>query len=117
MKASNRLQTREIVQRALLKMNGKSILKDFSYFTQVERAEALGRAHANCQSKGVATPRGDVKFDIDYGVRGCVSKPPLPLTCAAGSAIEHGLTSLSPDPCHETISDPATAARGGSLGR
>ena len=69
-KASNRSQTREIVQRAVLKMNDKSILKDFSYFTQVKRAEALGRAHAHCRSTGVATPRGDVKFDIDYGVRG-----------------------------------------------
>jgi hypothetical protein len=70
LKASNRSQTKTILKRATLKMNDRAILKDFTYFTQLDRAEALGQAQANCRSTGVATPKGDVTFDIDYGTRG-----------------------------------------------
>ncbi len=65
--STNRLETKKVLKQTTLKMNGKVILKDFTFFTVVDAVPSLAAAKANCRSTGVATPKAEVKFDIDYG--------------------------------------------------
>ena len=66
--ASNRLQTRTVLKRAKMKMNGKVILRDLTYFAPVDSPDKVIGAQASCKSTGVAAPKGQAKFEMDYGV-------------------------------------------------
>ena len=66
---SNRSQSKTILKRAKLTMNGQTILKDFTYFTEVASEDAVIGAPAKCQATSAAVPKADAKFGVDYGVR------------------------------------------------
>ena len=68
--AANRSPSRTFLKCTKLKMNGKTILKDLTYFTPVDRVEDVIGAEATCKSTGVAEPRGDATFEFDFGIRG-----------------------------------------------
>ncbi len=67
--AANRSPSRTILKRTKFKMNGKTILKDLTYFTLVDRVENVIGAEATCKSTGTAEPKGEVKFEFDFGIR------------------------------------------------
>jgi len=61
-------QVRQTIRRMLwgaeLKMNGRTILEDFRFFSE-NRRQDLDSAQANCRSTGTPVPRSEVSFDID----------------------------------------------------
>lgn len=66
---SNRSQSKTVLKRAKLTMNGQTILKDFTYFTEVASEDAVIGAPAKCKATSASVPKGDAKFGVDYGVR------------------------------------------------
>ncbi len=68
--ASNDIYVRRgenmLLRGAKLKMNGRTILQDFSFFARARSINQLNRSNANCRSTGVAPPRGNVEWDIDW---------------------------------------------------
>lgn len=50
-----------------VKLNGKTVLKDFSYFAKARNASDLKTAKANCKSTGVPVPKKIDSLQVRYG--------------------------------------------------
>ncbi|MEM9582528.1 MAG: hypothetical protein AAGA08_05370 [Pseudomonadota bacterium] len=50
-----------------VKVNGKTVIKDFSFFAKANSAGALKAAKANCKVTDVAVPKRTDKLDVRYG--------------------------------------------------
>ncbi|WP_299190742.1 hypothetical protein [uncultured Litoreibacter sp.] len=50
-----------------LKINGKTVVKDFSFFAKAKSARALKKANANCVSTGVKSSTKINDISLDYG--------------------------------------------------
>jgi hypothetical protein len=50
-----------------LTLNGKVVLKDFSYFAKARNKKALKSAKANCRSTGAKVPKKINSLNIEYG--------------------------------------------------
>jgi hypothetical protein len=65
------IQLNQAVKTALrggtIKINGRTVLKDFSFFAKASNAASLRGTHANCKSTGVAVPSSSDKLSMSYG--------------------------------------------------
>lgn len=50
-----------------LVVNGKTVIKGFTYFTKARKAAELTSGVATCKSSGVKPPRSADRIDISYG--------------------------------------------------
>lgn len=50
-----------------VKINGQTVLKNFSFFAKAKNAKALAGTPANCKSTGAAVPKQSDKLQINYG--------------------------------------------------
>ena len=50
-----------------VKINGKTVLKDFSFFAKAKNLKSLGKTKANCKSAGVPVPKKSDDLKIRYG--------------------------------------------------
>lgn len=67
----NGQQTRRLMRKAELKMDGKTILKDFGCVTRVASEDKLVGSPATCRLTKAATPRKQVEFGISHGKNTC----------------------------------------------
>lgn len=56
----------KMLRGAELKINGRTVLRNFFYFNKVNRASQLNRAMASCKSTGTRVPRGKIDIDVDW---------------------------------------------------
>jgi hypothetical protein len=65
------IQLNQVIKVSLrggtVKMNGKTILKDFRFFAKARNLSALPKTNANCKSTGVAIPKNIENLDVRYG--------------------------------------------------
>ncbi|WP_298359119.1 hypothetical protein [uncultured Litoreibacter sp.] len=55
------------LRNATVKLNGKTVFKDFSYFAKAKSAGALKSTNANCKSTGVPVTQLNDTLSIRYG--------------------------------------------------
>ncbi len=65
---TSRTQTRDLLRKATVSINGKPVMKDVSFFATVKKSVDLAASQATCRSMGMATPRGE--YDIGLDVSG-----------------------------------------------
>ncbi|TDT74976.1 hypothetical protein BDE40_1699 [Litoreibacter halocynthiae] len=65
------IQLNSAIMRGLrggtVKLNGKTVLKDFSFFAKAENVGALRKTKANCKSTGAVIPRKIDDLKVNYG--------------------------------------------------
>ncbi len=67
--ASNRANTVEVLRKAKVKLDGKTILTDLTFFTKLPKAGDLMSAKATCRSTGMALPKGAKHVEIEFSGR------------------------------------------------
>ena len=65
---TSRMQTRDLLRKATVSINGKPVMKDISFFATEKKSVDLATSQATCRSMGMATPRGE--YDIGLDVSG-----------------------------------------------
>ncbi len=56
----------KMLRGAALKMNGQTILQDFSFFARVNRESDVAGGLANCRSTRAAAPRTEPEIEVDW---------------------------------------------------
>lgn len=56
---SSAVGIRRLLRKAVVEVNGKQVLRDISFFTQVRSEAALEAARANCTNTGIPAPKSD----------------------------------------------------------
>jgi hypothetical protein len=62
MDATSAIATRNVLYSSSIKLNGKNILKDMTFFAEVPKKVNLVGSKAACRATGVAVPTGDYKL-------------------------------------------------------
>lgn len=62
MDSNSAIATRNVLYSSSIKLNGKKILKDMTFFTEVPQKTNLVGSKAACRATGVAVPTGDYKL-------------------------------------------------------
>jgi hypothetical protein len=65
--ASNAIGVRRLMRKAEVLLNGRKVVRDLSFFSQVRSEAALEGAPANCTQTGFPTPKsGNVEVDVNF---------------------------------------------------
>ena len=65
--ASSAIGVRRLMRRAEVLLNGRKVVRDLSFFSQVRSEAALEGAPANCTLTGFPTPTsGNVEVDVNF---------------------------------------------------
>ncbi|MCB2130008.1 MAG: hypothetical protein KDE03_13250 [Rhodobacteraceae bacterium] len=68
MEPSSRAFVNDLLRKTKIIINGKTIIKDISYFNQVKKNDDLTKSQAVCRMTGVKPPSGkNNKISIDHG--------------------------------------------------
>ena len=59
--------SRKAMRGAILRVNGQDTLKDLSFFSRYKNVNAMNQGVADCKLTDVPVPKGQVRFEIDYG--------------------------------------------------
>ncbi|WP_141246534.1 hypothetical protein [Actibacterium ureilyticum] len=65
----NYRQTRSVLRGATLTVNGRVVVKNFSFMNRIKKNEPLIGAQANCVATGADYPRKFDEFRVDYDNR------------------------------------------------
>ncbi len=64
--ATTRSNTVQVMRTAKVKLDGKTVMKNLSYFTILPKSGDLMSAKAACRSTGMALPKGAKDVSIEY---------------------------------------------------
>ena len=64
-----RMQSRELMRKAEVLIDGKSVLRDITFFATVKKGADLSKATANCRETGAAEPDRQYKIRLKMGGR------------------------------------------------
>lgn len=65
-----RIQSKKAMRKLSITLNGKKILTDLSFFTEVKAGSDLTRATATCKMTSAATPKGKADIQLKGWARG-----------------------------------------------
>ncbi|SMX34025.1 hypothetical protein [Actibacterium lipolyticum] len=64
--AQVRGQARRFLRHSGMKVNGKKLIQDLTYFSRVKKISQLDTAQANCRATNVKAPKGEANFEMDW---------------------------------------------------
>ena len=62
-----RMQSRELMRKAEVLIDGKSVLRDITFFATVKKGADLSKATANCRETGATEPNRQYKIRLKMG--------------------------------------------------
>lgn len=66
---TTRSATVDLLRKASVKVDGKVMMKDLSYFAKYRKGQNLDKVTANCRSTGVAPERRDSRIELEFSGR------------------------------------------------
>lgn len=64
---TTRVQSKDLMRKAEVLINGKAALKDITFFATVKKGTDLSKATANCRVTGTPEPEGRYKIRLKMG--------------------------------------------------
>lgn len=61
------MQSRELIRKAEVLIDGKSVLRDITFFATVKKGADLSKATANCRVTGATEPDRQYKIRLKMG--------------------------------------------------